>query len=864
MHPVAYVDLATLLTLVTAAIALAYKRQKSSAHDPVGLLLFGFLFFSILYIASLSLEWILSSDFFDRIEDFLGSLYPMGWAFLFYAILQKISNLELTRSKDQYQLVVDNISESIIKLDGQKRIRFASPSFCELLEKSASELIGTGVVSINQAEDPILDIDFIDQTMIPPYTALHESLIHTKAGPRWFAWSAKCLPDTANGGNEIIVVGRDTTEKKKAHEALRESEARHRQFIENQPVGMFRTEFKEGGRFVMANPAMAKIFGFSSVEELMQTPAASLYKDPEQKRHILKKLVGEERISEFEVEGKRRDGSLRVGIMALRLVKDSQGNPWQVDGTVIDITEQKRAEKALQASELLHRKAQRVASLGHWEHDLENDTLACSDEIFRIFELDKNKFNGSPETFRDMVHPDDRKRLDGAVPDAVDNDPDINMSHRIVLPDKRIKYVHIIGQAEYDDNGKPVKLMGTVQDVTPLQEAEIEKEKAEQRLLQAQKLEAIGTLAGGIAHDFNNILTSIIGFTQLSIGEIPKEHKARERLEEVLLAGLRARDLVAHILTFSRQREQVFETVQVNTIIKEVIKLLRASIPANIEIRQDIAANCCPVLVDPIQIHQVIMNLFTNAYQAIGQKNGQISISLKTVEIGPNDFAGKSNLPFGPYAQIGVSDTGHGMDQATLQRIFEPYFTTKQRQEGTGLGLSVVHGIVTKHRGHITAYSEPGRGTSFWIYLPCAEAAHPVSQESVEEKNACGSGHILVIDDEQPITVMLTEMLNYLGYRVTAFFEAEKAIEFFQSRIDACDLVITDMAMPVISGTELSRRIHAINPHVPIIIQTGFSDQLNPEELKTIGVASIIRKPILLRELAICVKKVLDGPACER
>jgi len=791
MHPVAVIDLATLLILVAAAIELAVKRRRSQAHDSVALLMLGFLFFSILYFVSLSLEWIFSSDFFDRTEDFLGALYPMVWAFLFYVILQQLSNLALKRSKNQYQLVVDNISEAIVKLDDQKRIRFVSPSFCTLVDKSESELIGTPITAINPAHNPILDIDFLDQTTTPPHTARHESLVHTKAGSFWFGWSAKCVPAAAKGGNDIVVVGRDITAEKKAYEELRDSEARHRQFIETQPVGMFRTDFEGDGRFVMANTVLANMLGFPSVADLMATPAASIYRDPDQRRQVLNRLVKEGRISGIDVEAKGRDGLIGTGKVAMQLVKDKRGNPVHIDGTVIDITEQNRAEIALQASELLHRKAQRVAKLGHWEYDLESDHLTWSDEMFRIFELDKNQFDGSFATFLDRVHPDDSKSVEADISEVVDHGSDINIVHRIVLPDESIKYVHAMGQAEYNDNGKPVRMMGTIQDVSQLKEAEMEKEKAEQKLLQAQKLEAIGTLAGGIAHDFNNILTSVIGFTQLAIGEIPKDHKARENLEEVMQAGLRARDLVAHILTFSRQREQVFETIQINTIIKEVIKLLRASIPANIEIRQDIATDCCSVLADPIQIHQVIMNLFTNAYQAIGKKNGQISISLCTVEIGPDDFGDQSHLPRGRYARLGVSDTGHGMDQAILEKIFEPYFTTKQRGEGTGLGLSVVHGIITKHRGHITAYSEPGRETSFRIYLPCAEAAAQASRESVEEQIACGSGHILVVDDEQPITVMLTEMLNHLGYRVTAFSEAEKAIAFLQSRGDACDLVIS-------------------------------------------------------------------------
>ncbi len=523
-----------------------------------------------------------------------------------------------------------------------------------------------------------------------------------------------------------------------------------------------------------------------------------------------------------------------------------------------DISSRKRAEDSLKKSERLHRKAQQIARLGHWEYKVGEKNPMWSDEMYRIFEMEKRPSGVSFDAFFERVHPEDRTRIDEHINRAIENRTGIDIFNRVLLPDGSVKYVHGLGHVECDNDGNPVKLIGTVQDVTKLKEAEVEKEKAERRLLQAQKMEAIGTLAGGIAHDFNNILSSVIGFTQISIADLPEGHQTRGHLERVLQAGLRARDLVSHILAFSRQREAGFESVQVHAIIREVIELLRASIPANIEINQRISPHCCPVLADPTQIHQIMMNLCTNAHHAIGSRKGRITISLEETEIGPQDFPGMSDVRIGRHVKLGVSDTGHGMDQDTLRKVFDPYFTTKKKGKGTGVGLAVVHGIVKKHGGHITAYSEPGQGTSFYIYLPCAKEGQAVNQDAGEMEIPGGTEHILVVDDEKSITEMLTELLSRLGYRVTAFADADQAIDVFQSQPDAFDLIITDMTMPAMNGEAFSRRIRETDSQVPVIIQTGFSEDLDVDRLQSIGVGAVLKKPILERELAQCIRNVLD------
>ncbi|WP_319522271.1 ATP-binding protein [uncultured Desulfosarcina sp.] len=518
--------------------------------------------------------------------------------------------------------------------------------------------------------------------------------------------------------NDAPAVGQGIPDEKEAEQSFKGSETWYRQFIENQPVGMFRTSVKGNGKFVMANSALAKLLGYPSVASLLKAPVIDIYHQPWIREQMLIKLIKEDRISGLELEGKKRDGSPLFMNMALQLIRDSQGNPFQIDGTIEDITARKQTESALIKRERLHREAQRIARLGHWEFVPDSKKPVWSEEMFRIFEFDKKQFDGSLESFFERVHPGDRKKVEDSIAAAMGKGTAIDHVHRILLPDERIKYIHAIGHIEYNENNQPIRIIGTCQDVTQLKETEIEKEETKRRLLQAQKLEAIGTLAGGIAHDFNNILTSMIGFTQLSLRDLPPDSPIAGRLEVVLQGGMRARDLINNILAFSKTSEQEFRPVQVSILIKEVIKFLRASIPTNIEIHEEIASSCGRILADRVQIHQIVMNLCTNAYQAIGDKGGRITISLKEVEIGPSDFHPGFAIAPGDYIHLGISDTGYGMDNVTIDKVFDPYFTTKNRSEGTGLGLSVVHGLVKRHGGQIFIRSEPDHGTAFHVFLP--------------------------------------------------------------------------------------------------------------------------------------------------
>jgi signal transduction histidine kinase/CheY-like chemotaxis protein len=382
--------------------------------------------------------------------------------------------------------------------------------------------------------------------------------------------------------------------------------------------------------------------------------------------------------------------------------------------------------------------------------------------------------------------------------------------------------------------------------------------KYERQLQQVLKIQAIGTLAGGIAHDFNNILFPIVGYTELTMDEVPEDSVAHNNLAEVLKAAHRAKGLVQQILTFSRQSGQERKPIKVQPIIKEALKLLRASIPASIEIIHKIDDDGRPVMGDATQIHQVIMNLCTNAYHAMQDKGGTLEVILSEVDIGYEETIEKIGMQPGKHLQLLVKDEGCGMDAAVLSRIFEPYYTTKEQGKGTGLGLSVIHGIVKNHRGDITVASLPGKGTTFKVYFPIIEDADIVTEFEPSNGAAKGSEHILLIDDEEQIVSMEQQMLENLGYQVTARTDSIEALSEFSKQPQNFDLVVTDMTMPHMTGDALAQKLLDIKPDIPVILCTGFNEDITEEKALAMGIQKFVMKPVIKNDLATTIRTVLD------
>jgi signal transduction histidine kinase/HAMP domain-containing protein len=379
-----------------------------------------------------------------------------------------------------------------------------------------------------------------------------------------------------------------------------------------------------------------------------------------------------------------------------------------------------------------------------------------------------------------------------------------------------------------------------------------------EQLAQAQKLEAIGTLAGGIAHDFNNVLMVIIGNTELARDNINEPERIKNDLDEIFKAGLRARDLVNQILAFSRDQAEGRKPMDIKPLVKEAVKLLRSSIPANVKIRQRIANESLPVITEPGQINQLIMNLCTNAYQALEGKAGELEIQLKPIVLEEALFDKEQLVAqAGKYMQLAVKDNGKGIPEDKISRIFEPYYTTREKERGTGLGLAVVHGIVKGMKGTIVVESTPGEGTVFYIYLPTATVSDQVETNVLAANLPGGNEHILYVDDDIAVAQTNTKLLENLGYTVTTFHSSGEALQEFKLRPDRYALVISDFDMPEMTGDVLAKNIIQINNETPVILCTGYSEQIDKAKAEAIGVSDLIFKPITKVDLALTVRKVL-------
>jgi PAS domain S-box-containing protein len=406
-------------------------------------------------------------------------------------------------------------------------------------------------------------------------------------------------------------------------------------------------------------------------------------------------------------------------------------------------------------------------------------------------------------------------------------------------------------------DGSVSGIIGVMEDITERNQAEEERVHVEAQLRQAQKMEALGTLAGGIAHDFNNILGIIIGYTEMTIMNEGEESRYQKNLQEVLKASNRAKDLVQQILAFSRRTEQERKPVQVGLIVKEALKMLRASLPSTIEIKMEVSSPAV-VLADPTQIHQVLMNLCTNAAHAMREGGGVLQVSLTDVHLEAESILPHSGLQPGPHVKLTVKDTGHGISPAILDRIFDPFFTTKEPGVGTGLGLSVVHGIVKSHGGAIEVESQPDKGTTFQVVLPTLESSpglEPVETSPLPR----GQERVLLVDDEPLLASVAKEMLEHLGYKVDYRTNGIEALEAFRFQLakKPYELVITDMTMPHLTGAELAGELLKLQPDLPIILCTGFSERISEEKAYSLGIQGFLVKPVLFKQLAEMTWKLL-------
>jgi PAS domain S-box-containing protein len=502
-----------------------------------------------------------------------------------------------------------------------------------------------------------------------------------------------------------------------------------------------------------------------------------------------------------------------------------------------------------------------AAKAGTWEWDLQTQKNYWSEELWNLFRIKPNSCEPSYDTWIESIHWDDREKTAKIVREASQKGVRFSIEWRVAGCIDSECWLMSYGQPLFDAGGRIERYIGIVLDITERKQAEEETLRMHAELQQKQKTEAIGSLAGGIAHDLNNILFPVCGLSELLLEDFPANSTAYEMMQQIHRSVLRGSNLVKQILAFSRRSNPEKMPIRIQPVLKEVLNLVRSTQSRNIEMTSRISPDCGMVAADPTQMHQVMINLITNACHAVEEIGGTIHVELKKTDI--SSVAEKAALPFntlpvGRYACICVTDTGIGIDKTVIDKVFTPYFTTKPQGKGTGLGLSVVLGIVKEHGGDIRVTSEIGKGTTFSVYLPLLEDLGESPPDIVVRQYPTGSERILVVDDEGPILHMEQLMLEKLGYRTTAFTSSLEALAAFKADPNGFDLVISDRGMPNMTGEQLAKELMAIRPGMPIILCTGFGNETDELHAMGMGIKGFLIKPVAKADLAATVRNVLD------
>jgi PAS domain S-box-containing protein len=509
----------------------------------------------------------------------------------------------------------------------------------------------------------------------------------------------------------------------------------------------------------------------------------------------------------------------------------------------------KLARKAQRASDERFRELAESINGVFWTTDASGERMTyVSPGYERIWGRESEELYASPRSWIAAVHPGDRQR----VIDSLSNGPvnTADREFRIVRPDGSIRWIRDRAVSVAGREAMGHRRVGLFEDIT-------DQKKMEEQLRQSQKMDAIGTLAGGIAHDFNNILAVISGYTDLLRMAIPADSALRTHVDSIGMAGTRAARLVRQILTFSRRDEVQREPLQLTVVVDEALRFLRATLPATINVSTSYSRATPAVMADATQVNQVMLNLGTNAWHAMKDTHGKLEVTVREVQLDAGTAARELRLQPGRYVCIGVSDSGCGMDQATIARIFEPYFTTKPLGEGTGLGLAVVHGIMRNHDGAVTVQSQPGRGTTFQLYFPALADTVTVPASQPPEIARGNGERILFVDDEESIVCVGQYMLKQLNYSVEATTSVSDALEILRARPTEFDLVVTDLAMPIMTGIEFARHISKAWPELPVVLATGYPGTLTLGEVRAKGISELLLKPPTVETFSDVVRRAL-------
>jgi PAS domain S-box-containing protein len=762
---------------------------------------------------------------------------------------RKRADEALYASQNFLQAVIDNSPVVVYVKDLEGRLMYVSPRGDNLIPGLSTTFIGKAPHDLFSKE--IADsIREVDQRVLTTGLATHtERVVPLPGGPRIFMTIKSLLRDESGNPNAMCAIATDVTEQKQAEQALRESERKLGEAQRVAHVGHWDLDVET--LILNWSDETYRIFGLVPQEKVATLACLQELIHPEDRSRIFQAGMQTARGGpRYDVEYRvvRPDGEVRIVHSQGDVTRNGSNQPNRLFGTVQDVTDRKRVEDALRRSEEMLRRAQVIAGVGNWTYDVLAGVIVGSEENYRICGWGPGPH--SVAELNALCHPDDVDRMATAWKALLEGNP-YEVEHRIVV-NGEVRWVNVRAEPETDVDGKLVRVTGVTQETTARQ-------RLEDQLRQAQKMEAVGRLAGGIAHDFNNILTVMNGYCAMAIDRLHAGDPLRGLLSEVGKAGERAAALTRQLLAFSRKQILQPCVTDLNALVREMTKMLQRLIGDDYELAVTLDRHLSQVMVDPGQFEQVLMNLTVNGRDAMPQ-GGSIAVETSNVELTSLACHDRADVEPGRYVRLTVRDTGHGMDEATQSRIFEPFFTSKEVGQGTGLGLAVVEGIVRQSGGHIEVQSEVGRGSAFSIYIPAIEeVVVPAAALAVVSAAPRGTETVLMVDDDDDVRTLIGMILRASGYKVLVARDGEEAVRTGRGFMGPIHLLVTDVVMPKMSGRRLADLLLAERPDLKILFASGYSAEIVGRHGILEGCGEYLSKPFSPVTLVRKVREMLDA-----
>jgi PAS domain S-box-containing protein len=786
------------------------------------------------------------------------SVAPMGkghFATIFTDITEQKHHEQLREQSERQFIQVFDLAPNpiaVTELDGTL-INF-NRAFCEVLGWKREDLVGRKTVELGIWPSPEQRQRAVERLKT---TERFNGLvfdIRTNSGEIRQLELGGALIELGNR-KVLVTAARDITEMLATERARREaSEELERYFSLALDLMCIANV---DGRFVRLNPAWEGVLGYS-VAELKEANFLDFVhpEDLHETLQALKQLNDRQSVIAFTNRYRHRDGHWRY--IEWRTIPYANG---VVYAAARDVTDRVAATQALRRGLFDLERSQMVAHLGSYRFNVPDGTWECSRGLEKVFGINA-EFPKTVEGWAMIIHPDDSEEMLRYLrEDVIGKLGEFDREYRIVRSnDHATRWVHGLGSLELDEQGQPVTMFGTIQDVTERHDAEVDRLKLEEKLLQAQKLESLGVLAGGIAHDFNNLLTSILGNASLALDELSTLSPVRQQLTDIEVASKRAADLCRQLLAYSGKGRFVVQPLSLNELVEEMAHLLSVTISKKVVIKYNFSETIPQVLADATQIRQVVMNLITNASEALGEKSGVVAVNTGVMHCDAAYLKGTylgENLREGKYSYIEVTDTGCGMDVETLTRVFDPFFTTKFT--GRGLGLAAVLGIVRGHSGAIKVYTELKQGTSFKVLLPAVDGKIAVSAIDAVSKELKGSGLVLVVDDEETVRSVARSILERAGYSVVEATDGQDAVQKFLAQKDKVRVVVLDLTMPHLDGDACFREMRRIREDVRVLMTSGYNEQDVVSRFTGKGLAGFLQKPFTQHQLLTAITTILES-----